>query len=149
MKHARRLRCRGVSMLTAVFLIVILAGLSAAMVNVFTTQQQSSVLDILGVRADQAARSGLEWGIHRQLRLHPPAVTCFTASPVTFALPANTAMAGLSVTVSCSAGANLAGNTTNRWTITAVACNRPGAAGCPNASPDPDYVQRRVQAQLN
>ena len=136
-------------MLTAVFLLVVLAGLSAAMVGVFSAQQQSSALDIMGVRADQAARSGLEWGLYRQLRVQPPAVTCFSGTPVTFALPAATTMAGFSVTVSCTAGANVAGNTTNRWTITAVACNKPGASGCPNASADADYIQRRVQAQLN
>lgn len=148
-RAARRLHCRGVSLLSAVFLIVVLAGLSAAMVGVFTTQQQSSVIDILGVRADQAARSGLEWGLHRQLRATPPAVTCFTPSPATFAMPANSALSGFSVTVTCSAGANVAGASTNHWTITAVACNKPGAAGCPNASPDPDYIARRVQAKLN
>ncbi|QYF93317.1 agglutinin biogenesis protein MshP [Massilia sp. PAMC28688] len=148
-RAARRLHCRGVSLLTAVFLVVVLAGLSAAIVGVFSAQQNSSVLDIMGVRADQAARSGLEWGLHRQLRTTPPSVACFSAVPVTFAMPANTSMSGFSVTVSCTAGANVPGNTTNRWTITAVACNRPGAAGCPNASADADYVQRRVQAQLN
>lgn len=145
-------RARGVSMLTAVFLLVVMAGLSAAIVGVFTTQQSSAVLDVMGVRADQAARSGLEWGLFQQLRVQPavPSVACF-ASPVTFALPGDSALANFSVTVSCSEGnvANVAGNSTNRWTITAVACNKPGASGCPNASPDPDYVQRRVEAQLN
>lgn len=148
-RAARRLHSRGVSLVTAVFLIVVLAGLSAAIVNVFTTQQQSAVLDIMGVRADQAARSGLEWGLYRQLRVQPPAVTCFSATPVTFAMPGNTVMSTFTVTVSCTAGANAVGHSTNRWTITSVACNKPGAGGCPNPSPDPDYVQRRVQAQLN
>lgn len=152
----RHARARGVSLISAVFLVVVLASLAAAIVGVFTAQQQSSVLDIVGVRADQAARSGLEWGLYRQLRMTPPSVACFSATPVTFALPSNTALTGFSVTVSCStpvdssgATTNLATNTTNRWTITAVACNKPGPSGCPNASTDPDYVQRRVQAQLN
>ncbi len=148
-----RVRARGVSMLTAVFLLVVLASLSAAIVGVFTTQQSGSVLDILGVRADQAARSGLDWGLHRQLRgqMAAGSVDCFAPSPVTFALPSGSTLAPFSVTVSCSPGhnANVVGNTTNRWTITAVACNKPGASGCPNASPDADYIQRRVEAQLN
>jgi MSHA biogenesis protein MshP len=149
-----RSRARGVSLLSAVFLLVVLASLSAAIVGVFGVQQSVAVLDIMGVRADQAARSGLEWGLYRQLRVQPgvPSVACFSATPVTFAFASdpNSTLAGFSVTVSCTAGAdNLAGNTTNRWTITSVACNKPGVAGCPNASPDPDYVQRRVQAELN
>ncbi len=139
--------------MTAVFLLVVLASLSAAIVGVFATQQTGSVLDVMGVRADQAARSGLEWGLYRQLRVQAPsgAVTCFAPSPATFALPADGALAAFTVTVTCTQGAsvNVAGNTTNRWIITAVACNKPGAAGCPNATPDADYVQRRVEAQLN
>ena len=149
-----RTHARGVSLLTAVFLLVVLASLSAAIVGVFGVQQTSAVLDVMGVRADQAARSGLEWGLYRQLRIQPavPSVACFTAVPVTFAFASDpdSTLAGFSVTVSCAAGAdNLAGNTTNRWTISAVACNSPGASGCPNAAPGPDYVQRRVQAELN
>ena len=145
-------RSRGVSLLTAVFLLVVLASLSAAIVGVFSVQQRASTLDVLGVRADQAARSGLEWGLYRQLRVQPgvPSIACFSASPVTFALPSDSSLASFKVTVSCSpSNDNQVGNTTNRWTITAVACNKPGATGCPNASPDPDYVQRRVEAQLN
>jgi MSHA biogenesis protein MshP len=149
-----RARARGVSLLTAVFLLVVLASLSAAMVAVFGVQQTSAVLDVMGVRADQAARSGLEWGLYRQLRVQSGvSVACFSPSPVTFpfASAPNSTLTGFSVTVSCVAGSdNLAGYTTNRWTIKAVACNKPkpGASGCPNATPDPDYVQRSVQAEL-
>ena len=78
-QNVRRLRSRGVSLLTAVFLVVVLAGLSAAIVGVFTAQQNSAVLDIMGVRADQAARSGLEWGLFHQLRANGTSVACFTA----------------------------------------------------------------------
>ena len=153
-KMLSRGRARGVSLLTAVFLLVVLATLSAAIVGVFTTQQSGAALDVLGVRAHQAARSGLEWGLYRQLRVQPGAtdpLACFTATPVTFAMPTNGGLGAFSVTVACSLGAsaNVAGNSTNRWTITAVACNKPGASGCPNANPDAYYVQRRVEAQLN
>jgi hypothetical protein len=30
-----------------------------------------------------------------------------------------------------------------------VACNQPGGSVCVNASGNPDYVQRQVQAELN
>lgn len=158
MNHSRLhsvLRCaraRGVSLLTAVFLLVVLASLSAAIVGVFGAQQSSATLDVLGARAEMAARSGLEWGLYRQLRVPPaaPSVGCSADMPATFALPADGALAGFSVTVRCLAGAgNAIGNTTNRWSLTAVACNAPDAGGCPVASPGPDYVQRQVQAELN
>ena len=149
-----RTRARGVSLITAVFLVVVLAGLTAAVLRLVLVQQATAAMDMLGVQAYQAARSGLEWGMYQQLRVKaaasPPAVDCF-ASPSTFALPPDAGLRNFTVTVTCSANpANLAGNTTNRWTIVAVACNQPaGAAGCPNATPNVDYVQRRVQAELN
>lgn len=141
-----RVRSRGISLVTAVFLLVMMAGLAAAMVRVSLVQQSGTATDMLGMQAYQAARSGLEWGIYQQLRVQPPSVACF-ASPSTFALPADGGLRNFTVTVTCTAKAgNTVGDTTNRWTIAAVACNRPS---CPNASTDPDYVQRRVQAELN
>ena len=141
---------RGVSLITAVFLLVVLAGLLAAMARVVTTQQTSSSLDMLGNQAYQAARSGLEWGIYQQLRVRPPLVDCFP-SPQTFAMPADASLRNFRVTVSCTVkvGGNTVGQTTNRWTIVAVACNAPGTGACPDPSSNAEYVARRVQAELN
>lgn len=142
-----RRRARGVSLLTAVFLVVVLAGLAAAIARVALVQASSGALDLLGVQAYQAARSGLEWGIFRQLQTSPAGGECIS-SPARFALPSDGALRNFSVTVTCKKKTgNTAGDTTNGWTITAVACNQPGP--CSNASTDPDYVQRTVQAELN
>ena len=149
-------RSSGVSLVTAIFLVVVLAGLTAAIVRVSLVQHTSASLDILGTRAYLAARSGLDWGLYQQLRVQPPSVECF-ASPRTFAMPANGGLRHFTVTVSCSKKpenaanvGNVVGDTTNRWTIVAVACNIPnGAAGCPNTTTSVEYVQRRVQAELN
>jgi MSHA biogenesis protein MshP len=153
--HRARSGARGVSLITAVFLVVVLAGLTAAILRITVVQQSSAAMDMLGVQAYQAARSGLEWGIYQQLRVQPtvvlPAspVACF-ASPQTFAMPSSGTLRNFSVTVTCTAKTgNAVGDTTNRWTIAAVACNQPGAAGCPNATTNVEYVQRRVQAELN
>ena len=144
---ARR-RARGVSLLTAVFLVVVLASLAAAIARVSMVQSSAGALDMLGVQAYQAARSGLEWGMFQQLRNAPAGAACI-ASPSTFAMPADGGLRNFTVTVTCvQAVGNAAGNTTNRWTITAVACNRP-LAGCPNVNSDPEYVRRQVQAELN
>ena len=150
-----RTRARGVSLITAVFLVVVLAGLTAAAVRVTMVQQATASMDMLGVQAYQAARSGLDWGLFQQLRLQPARaapVDCFT-SPKSFAMPADGNLRGFTVTVSCTtkAGGNKVGDTTNRWTIEAVACNIPTtiAGDCPNATTNVEYVQRRVQAELN
>ncbi|MES2318331.1 MAG: agglutinin biogenesis protein MshP [Pseudomonadota bacterium] len=142
-------RARGVSLLTAVFLVLVLAVLSAAILRLVLVQHATASMDMLGVQAYQAARSGLEWGIHRQLRVQPPSVACFT-SPQTFAMPQDAGLRNFTVTVTCTEKPfNLAGNTTNRWTIAAVACNGPSGLVCPNASANVEYVQRRLQAELN
>jgi MSHA biogenesis protein MshP len=148
-----RTRARGVSLITAVFLVVVLAGLTAVALRVTLVQHATASMDMLGVQAYQAARSGLEWGIFQQLRVQPASATpvaCF-ASPQTFAMPSDGSLRNFTVTVSCTAkSGNTVGDTTNRWTIVAVACNIPnGAAGCPNATTNVEYVQRRVQAELN
>ena len=144
-----RTRARGVSLITAVFLVVVLAGLTAAIMRVTVAQHATASMDMLGVQAYQAARSGLDWGLYQRLRVQAPGIDCFT-SPSTFAMPPDGGLRNFTVTVTCTAGAgNLAGNTTNRWTIVAVACNQPGPSGCPNPTANADYVQRRVQAELN
>ncbi len=58
---------RGFSLITAIFLIVVLAALGAYMV-IFTGLQQTTLqADVLGVRAYYAARAGAEWAIYRAL----------------------------------------------------------------------------------
>ena len=59
--HASR-RQRGFSIVTAIFLMVVLALLGAFIVSVTGLQQSSQQLDVQGVRAYQAARAGIEWG---------------------------------------------------------------------------------------
>jgi MSHA biogenesis protein MshP len=69
MSRARQLpnpfRQRGFSIITALFLLVILSLLGALMITLSTTQQVSSVLDVQGTQAFRAARAGIEWGIGR------------------------------------------------------------------------------------
>lgn len=146
-----RARSRGVSLITAVFLVVVLAGLTAAVVRVVLVQQATASMDMLGVQAYQAARGGLEWGLYQQLRLQPAiGVDCFATTPQTFAMPADGGLRNFTVTVTCTKKAgNTAGDTTNRWTIAAVACSQPGPSGCPNTTNNVEYVQRRLQAELN
>lgn len=138
-------RSRGVGLITAIFLLVVIAGLAVAMVTVYTTQQAGSALDVQGSRAYQAARAGLEWGIFRQLRQG----TCEASS--SFALDDNTSLRGFVVTVGCQ---KLDGPATDsgdeemldRWKVTATACNMPAGGACPNNLNNPEYVQRVMEA---
>ncbi|WP_229723902.1 pilus assembly PilX family protein [Oxalicibacterium solurbis] len=122
---------RGFSLVSAIFLLIVLAALGVAMVTISTTQHQSSSLDIEGVRAYQAAKAGIEWGVYQKL---PPRNSCATLSTVT--IPRFT------VIVSCDQGE--AGTAV----IKAVACNFPVNNSCDQPSNNPDYVKRILEVRL-
>jgi MSHA biogenesis protein MshP len=132
-------REQGIGLVTAVFLLVVLAGLGVAMVSIFRAQQATTTLDVMGVRAYLAARAGAEWGIYQQRIVN----SC--APSTTFAMPAGTSLTGFSVTVNCTQ-VTQAG--INRYRVTATACNPPGAGGCPNVAVTADYVQRVVDVRF-
>lgn len=129
-------RSAGVSIVTAIFLLVVLSGMGAAIITVTTAQQSSSALDLLGTRAYLAARAGVEYGLYQQLRAGgacPPAAS--------FTPPAAT-MAAFTVTVSCAAVDGVT-------QLTATACNQPAGGACPNVAPGgAEYVQRVVTVQF-
>lgn len=142
----RAARSRGVGLVTAIFLLVVIAGLAVAMVTIFTTQQTSSALDVQGSRAYQAARAGLEWGIFKQT------VEGSCGGPSSFKMDETTSLRGFVVTVRC---AKVEGPATDggdedvldRWKVAAVACNVPdGDGACPNPVNSADYVQRVMEA---
>ena len=54
---------RGVSVIAAVFLLLLMAVLAAAIANMVSTSHVNLAADIGGTRAYQAARAGAEWGI--------------------------------------------------------------------------------------
>lgn len=139
MKHMR-----GFAMLSAIFILVVLAALGAFIVNISTTQQVGSALDLQGVRTYQAARAGIEWGLYRQLRDG----SC--AGATSFSFTADT-LAGLTVTVVCAETPGGFGGPTVR-SITSTACTQPNAAEpmCPNttAPTSPGYIERRLAVSL-
>src|SRR5258708_39009726 len=55
-------RQTGFSIVAAIFLLVVLALLGGFIISVTGMQQSSGQLDVLGVRAYQSARAGMEWG---------------------------------------------------------------------------------------
>jgi len=145
-------KARGFAIVSAIFILVVLAALGAFVLNVATSQQAGSALDVQGVRAYQAARAGLEWGLYRvqstaaynfgYTSTDPNTRAC-PASPSSF-VPAAPTLAGFTVTVTCTATADGSGGPTI-FTVVATACNQPTAGACPNtANPTSAYAERRV-----
>ena len=150
-----RKKHNGFSVVAAIFLLVVLTLLAVVIASVSGLQQASSQLDVLGVRAYSAARTGLEWGAHRVL--DPGNTLACGVMPACPASPQNLpALAGslspFTVTVSCAESADTEGNRNLRvYSVVATACNQPdGTGSCPNAAPTiNDYVDRQVQASLS
>ncbi|MBS3934971.1 MAG: hypothetical protein KGZ43_02260 [Sulfuritalea sp.] len=125
---------RGFALVSAIFILVVLAALGAFIVHISAGQQIGSALDVQGARAYQAARAGIEWGLYRQLQDG----SC--AASQSFTPPAPT-LAGFTVTVDCVATAGTFGAPTVH-TVTATACNQPP---CPNTgTAGMHYVERRL-----
>lgn len=150
----------GFSIVTAVFLIVVLALLGVFIVSVVGLQQASQALDVQGVRAYHAARAGMEWGAFQVLdpnnALNPgpscgPAVNTAPcpASP-THLSALGGSLSLFTVSVECTMTSGTEGNREVRvYQIVATACNQPSGGSCLGTTPAAGYVERRITATLS
>ncbi len=148
MTTAMRKMQTGFSLVTAIFLLVVLSLLGAMMMTFFTAQQQSAALDVMGSRAYQAARAGVEWGAYQVVQSAVAggavASACRAPGGTTQALPtlAGT-LSPFTVSVGCSAASYVeAANTVWIYSVSSVAATTGVAAG------SPDYVERQVQLTI-
>ena len=138
---------RGFGAIAAIFVLVVLAALAAAIVRFGSVAQSSIAQNLLSSRALQAANAGTEWGLYQAFK--GTWTTCSGASQ-TLDLTAST---GFHVTVSCDSRSFNEGETAPSvprvvriYTIDAVACN---STSCPDnsAATGPTYIERRRQVQ--
>lgn len=133
--NAGRAAQRGFAIVTAIFLLVVLAALGAFMLTFSTVQHITSAQDVQGARAYQAARTGIEWGAYQALRN----ASC---TPSTSLSPGGT-QAGFNITVQCnlfSSPYTEGGGTVNMYQITSTASQ--GTVGSAT------YVERQLQATI-
>lgn len=150
-----RLRERGFTMVSAIFILVVMTALAAFLIVVSTTQQIGAALDVQGARAYQAARAGIEWGAYQIWSRNPARsnnVNCdgSTNASVTtsFGFPAAaTTLTGFTVTVTCLVATDGSGGPT-LYTVEAIACNQPSGGACPGNAAGAGYVERYVKATL-
>jgi len=134
---------RGFSLVTAIFLLVVLATLGTLMVTFFAAQQQSSALDVMGTRAYQAARAGVEWAAY-QVAISPPNAAAPTGCAINFAAGdlAGT-LSPFAVTVTCLAPVSAVEGASTIWvydvTSTATYGGAPG---------NTDYIERVISVRL-
>jgi len=130
-----RIESKGFSLISAIFLLVVIAMLGTFAVTLSTSQQQSAALDVIGARAYQAARAGIEWGAYQVLR---NGGACAPSTPLP-ALPGT--LSGFGVTVACTAApTNENGVPVTLYQLTSTA--QQGAVGTPN------FVERQISVSI-
>jgi len=60
-------RARGMALISAIFMIVVLVALGAAMVALSQVQQSTTTRALLSAKVYYAAKAGLEWGVQQAI----------------------------------------------------------------------------------
>ena len=146
----------GFSAVTAIVILVILAVLGAAIVTITGTRSASAALDVLGSKAYQSARAGIEWGAF-QIR-NPENTNAAPPGPYTtqYACPGPATsfslggeLAGFTVTVQCTSTPYTEfGNLVTIYQLVATSCNIPLGADCPNTTTAFNYVERQMTGSM-
>jgi MSHA biogenesis protein MshP len=129
MKGARQ---AGFTLVSAIFLMVVLVTLGVSIVTLSSVQHATTAQQLQSVRATYAARAGVEWAAVKAAGGGCPAGTLTLTEA---------ALDGFSVTVACSAATHTIGTDDHlyyQFNVTAQS----------GVYPSPDFVSRQVQAKV-
>jgi MSHA biogenesis protein MshP len=130
-------RQRGVALVAAIFLLVVLAGIAGYAVRIGVMQQQTVTAGLRAAQAFHAARSGLAWAAHQALA----GAWCTTPTATATLNLSEAGTNGFDVAVDCTHTTHGEGGATlDVYVIDVLA--EAGAYG------GPDYVSRRLQAKV-
>jgi MSHA biogenesis protein MshP len=124
--------CAGVALVNALFLLVIMGVLAAAMVTLSNVEHDTSNKSLLSAKVYYGAKAGLDWGIQRA----HAAGSCAGSSVFTLT---EAALAGVQMTVTCEQSVH--GGTNTVYYLTSLATF--GSFGSPG------YAERRMEATLS
>ena len=128
-------RQSGFTLIASIFLLVVVAALIVYITSLRVVQQTTLVYGVQGARGLQAARSGIEWGIHQSI------VNGSCAASTSFT-PSDPALADFTIEVQCGSSVHTEGVTPiTTYRLTAIA--RAGSYG------SLDFVQRRLRATVS
>ncbi|MDH2919163.1 MAG: hypothetical protein PXX73_08220 [Sideroxydans sp.] len=131
---------RGFSLISAIFLLVVIAALGMFAVTLSTTQHQSQTMEMMGARAYQAALAGVEWAAYQVGNSPANAVAPIGCTQTLTGLGGN--LSAFSVAVSCTAVSAVEGTTTV-WVYEVVAkASAGGVAG------DANYTEQVATSKL-
>lgn len=124
---------KGFALLSAVFILVILALLATFIVSLSSSTRQTNTLAIQGVRAYFAARSGIEWGINQVIVNN----ACFSSQTLNLT---QAGLNGFNVDMSCTVIGTFTEGTDTYSVFEITALGRFRSFG------HPDFVSRTLQA---
>lgn len=127
-----RRRESGFALVTAIFVLVALAGAASALLSLAGTERTAVMLSLEAGRAYQAARSGVEWVSFHALRDH----VC--PAPATLTLDEG-GLRGFRVNVSCTSSTHTDGGAAEIVFRVASSAER-------DVFGSPGYVRRRIDA---
>jgi MSHA biogenesis protein MshP len=144
-------RAGGFAYIAAIIFLVVLAGFALAALRLADTAQTTVNQQLLGARANQAARAGLERAFYL---LKPVNADC----PAVTGAP-KLVLDGFLVSVKCTRstfgeGQDENGNAATKYIyeLAAVACNGTVASCVDNVNPadlaNPEYIERRRSASI-
>lgn len=134
----RNVNQQGFTLISAIFLLVVLAVIGGFMVSIGGSQRATSSAALQGARAFQAARSGMEWAIFRVVNDSD----CSNVNTNTFTL-ADAGLNGFTIRFACqrSIHSEAGVNNVNIFTLTATATNSTFGSA--------DYVRRVLTATVS
>ncbi|MFT5659228.1 MAG: MSHA biogenesis protein MshP [Gammaproteobacteria bacterium] len=133
----RPARQSGFTLITAIFLLVVVALLSGYIISLRSVQQQTLVYGVQGARAMPAARAGIEWGIFESINNN----NCTTENPVFQA--AGAAISRFDIEVGCTSSSHTEGAAPAILVYQLTSTATTGSYGTL------DYVSRRLQATVS
>ena len=131
-------------MVSALFLLVVLSALGAAIASISVRQHMGSALEVNLAKAHQAARAGLEWGAFATRVPLPSAPADAGVPPLCFQpqhIALHGELAGFVVSIVCVRSGPVADG---------AACNAPAGGSClvAPASPAATYVESHLSRTI-
>lgn len=131
-------RAAGFTIVSAVFLMVVLAVLGVSLVNIATVQHTTSAQLLQTVRASYAARAGAEWAAWQAANT---VGWCPGPYPMSFTVTLPAPLAGFGVTVECTRTDHTVNAAVQRYFVVDVTAAS-GSYGTP------DFARRRLQIKV-
>tara|TARA_R110000737_G_scaffold316626_1_gene327005 strand:- start:1440 stop:1925 length:486 start_codon:yes stop_codon:yes gene_type:complete len=94
----------GSALVIAIFAIIVMSLLGAALVNMLDSSQEGVAYEVLGTRAYTAAQSGLQWQLSEVFPLNSDAIACKIPTEINSLTPTFNNVPGLaqcSINVTC------------------------------------------------